>query len=119
LILEKLMVMKLSVVLLATVALTSTTAVFAKGKPEKAAGPEPTITVATDCVRLVDGIEVNKYYAEGSPSMKNELLVQAMAVADFQVTCDGPSVIKDYCVVSRTTPSGVWHSVYETESACE
>jgi hypothetical protein len=93
--------------------------VFAKGGKGKAAGPDPEITVATDCVRAVDDIEVEKYFAEGSPDMKNALLVQAIDIADFQVSCGGPSVQKEYCAVSRTTPSGVSHVVYEASADCD
>ena len=105
--------------LIVVFATSSASLVFAKGGKGKAAGPEPTITVATDCVREVDGNVVNKYFAEGSPNMKNELLVQAMDIADFQLSCDGPSVLKESCAVSRTTPSGVSHVVYEAYSECE
>ena len=106
-----------------TLAVTTSSVSFVSAKnftrPDKAAGPNPLITVATDCVRADDGVEVTKYYAEGAPSMKNQFLAHAMHTADFQVSCDGPKNLKESCAVSRTTPSGVEHIVYEAISECD
>ena len=89
-------------------------------KPKKTvtpAGPEPLITVYTDCVRASDGVMVNRYFSdEIPPNMKNDALSLAIGIADFQTNGltppDGPSQAKSECVVTRFTPSGIEQVVY-------